>query len=107
MKTNMTRILCLALVLLMSVAVFVGGSKDPVTETDVTNTDVTSVPEDILVDITDKGYEIVKDANGKDIVILTKDGFNVAENTTLEAFLACVVAKEGYSIKVLDAQGKE
>ncbi|MBQ6818710.1 MAG: hypothetical protein IJP35_03790 [Clostridia bacterium] len=107
MKTNVTRILCLALVLLMSVAVFVGCSKDPVTETDVTNTDVTSVPEDIIVDITDKAYEIVKDANGKDIVILTKDGFNVAENTTLEAFLACVVAEEGYSIKVLDAQGKE
>ncbi|MBR4868046.1 MAG: hypothetical protein IKU10_02725, partial [Clostridia bacterium] len=108
MKTNITRILCLALVLMMAVAVFAGCSKkDDVTETDVTNTDVISAPEDIIIDTEGKPYDIVQDASGKDIVILKEDGLYVAEDTTLEAFLACVVAKEGYTVKVTSVEGEE
>ena len=109
MKTNMARILCLVLVLVLSVGMFAGCKKDKVTPTDVTGTDVvTSVPEDVIIKVDDSApYAIAKDANGKDVVILTKDGLTVAENTTLEAFLACVTAKEGYTIKVSDEKGKE
>ncbi len=113
MKSNIARILSLVLALMMSVSLFAGCKDDetPETTTDVQSTVSTLAP--VIVDVDDDDpYTIAKAEDGKDIVILTPnaDGsitMTVAEKTTLEAFLACVTAKEGYTIKVTDAKGNE
>ncbi len=113
MKSNVARILCLVLALMMSVSLFAGCGDDetPETTTDVESTVSTLAPVIVEVD-EDDPYTIAQTADGKDIVILTPnaDGsvtMTVAEKTTLETFLTCVVAKEGYAIKVTDAKGNE
>ncbi len=113
MKSNIARILCLVLALMMSVSLFAGCSNEetPETTTDVESTVSTLAP--VIVDVDkDDPYTIAKSKDGKDIVILTPNAdssitMTVAEKTTLEAFLACVTAKEGYTIKVTDAKGNE
>ena len=99
MKTNVSRIICLVLTLMMAIALFVGcGEEETESPTDVQSTVSTVAP--VIVDVEkDAPYTISQSVDGKDIVILTPnaDGsitMTVAENTTLEAFLACVTAKE-------------
>lgn len=113
MKSNIARILCLVLALMMSVSLFAGCSDEetPETTTDVQSAVSTLAP--VIVDVDkDDPYTIAKSKDGKDIVILTPnaDGsitMTVAEKTTLETFLTCVAAKEGYAIKITDAKGNE
>lgn len=113
MKSNAARILCLVLALMMSISLFAGCSpeEEPETTTDVQSTVSTMAP--VIVDVDkDDPYTIAQTKDGKDIVILTPnpDGsitMTVAEKTTLETFLTCVAAKEGYVIKVTDAKGNE
>ncbi|MBR3843954.1 MAG: extracellular solute-binding protein [Clostridia bacterium] len=115
MKANLTRILCLVLALMMSVALFTAcGDDEAESPTDVESTEsVVSTIAPVIVDVDeDAPYTIAQSKDGKDVVILTpnEDGtitMTVAEKTTLEAFLACVTAKEGYAIKVSAADGKE
>lgn len=116
MKTSITRILCLVLVLMMAVAAFTACKSDKATPTNVTGTDtssVVSIPDPVIVEVDDDApFAIAKDAKGKDIVILVpnKDGsvtMEVADKTTVEQFLAVVTAKEGFTIKLTDASGKE
>ena len=117
MKASITRILSLLLVAMMAIAIFAGCTQQPkdTTPTDVTPTETTpeSVPEPVIVGPEDDDpYTISKDADGKDVVILTPndDGtatMNVAEGTTLEQFFTLVTAKEGYTQKVTDAEGNE
>lgn len=115
MKFNVMRTLSFLLVCVMLIGLFVGcGNNEADTPTDVESTQsVASTIAPVIVDVDkDDPYTISKDANGKDIVILTPnaDGsitMTVAENTTLEAFLGCVVAKDGYVVKVTDVSGKE
>ena len=115
MKLNVMRTLSFLLVCVMFFSLFVGcGNNEADTPTDVESTQsVASTIAPVIVDVDkDDPYTISKDANGKDIVILTPnaDGsitMTVAEKTTLEAFLGCVVAKDGYVVKVTDVSGKE
>ncbi len=117
MKASITRILSLLLVAMMAITIFAGCTQQPkdTTPTDVTPTETTpeSVPEPVIVGPEDDDpYTISKDADGKDVVILTPndDGtatMNVAEGTTLEQFFTLVTAKEGYTQKVTDAEGNE
>ncbi len=115
MKFNITRTICLVLMCVLFLGVFVGCSNnESYTPTDVeSNQSVVSTTAPVIVDVDeDAPYTITQDANGNDVVILTPnaDGsitMTVAENTTLEAFLGCVVAKEGYSVKISDVNAKE
>lgn len=115
MKFNSIRTLCLVLICMLLSGLFVGcGDGDADTPTNVESTQsVVSSTAPVIVDVDeDAPYTISQDANGKDIVILTPnaDGsitMTVAENTSLEVFLGCVVAKEGYAVKVTDTNGKE
>ena len=107
------RILCLLMCIMLVGSLFVGCGDDKVeSNTDVQST-VVSVPEDVVVELTDDApYELKQDKGGNDIVILVpeEDGsitMEVAEKTTLEVFLTCAVAKEGHTIRVLDAKGAE
>ena len=113
MKTHVTRILSLMLALLLVVSLFAGcgDNEESETVTDVQSVVSTLAPVIVEVD-EDDPYTIAQSKDGKDIVILTPnaDGsitMTVAENTTLETFFTCVVAKEGYAIKITDAEGKE
>lgn len=108
------RLISLLMCLLLVGSLFVGcGDDEPAeTATDVQST-VASVPADVVVEITDDDpYELKQDKDGNDLVILVpeEDGsitMEVAENTTLETFLTCAVAKEGHTIRVLDDKGAE
>ncbi len=107
------RILCLLMCLLLVGSLFVGcGDDEAESPTDVQST-VASVPEDVVVELTDDApYELKQDKDGNDVIILVpeEDGsitMEVAENTTLETFLTCAVAKEGNTIRVLDDKGAE
>ncbi len=115
MKFNFIRTICLVLTCVFILGMFVGcGDSDVESPTNVDSTQsVVSVVAPVIVDVDeDDPYTISQDANGRDIVILTPndDGsitMTVAENTTLEVFLGCVIAKDGYAVKVTDATGKE
>ena len=107
------RILCLLMCLLLVGSLFVGcGDNEAESPTDVQST-VVSVPEDVVVELTDDApYELKQDKDGNDIIILVPEEddsitMEVAEKTTLEVFLTCAVAKEGHTIRVLDAKGAE
>ena len=107
------RLICLLMCLLLVGSLFVGcGDDEVVTDTNVQST-VVSVPQDVVVEVTDDDpYELKQDKDGNDLVILVpeKDGsitMEVAEKTTLETFLACAVAKEGHTVRVLDDKGNE
>ena len=109
------RLICLLLCLLLVGSLFVGcGDDEKESPTDVVSTDTAvSVPENVVVETTDDDpYEIKQDKDGNDLVILVPetDGsitMEVAEKTTLETFLTCAVAKEGHTVRVLDAEGNE
>ena len=67
MKTNMTRFLCLMLILLMSVTAFTACKKDnTVTTTDISKVDnTTSLVSDVIVDVQpDAPFTIAKNADG-------------------------------------------
>ena len=107
------RLISLLMCLLLVGSLFVGcGDDEVVTDTNVQST-VVSVPQDVVVEVTkDDPYELKQDKDGNDLVILVpeKDGtitMEVAEKTTLETFLACAVAKEGHTVRVLDDKGNE
>ena len=107
------RILCLLMCIMLVGSLFVGCGDDKVeSNTDVQST-VVSVPEDVVVELTDDApYELKQDKGGNDIIILVPEEddsitMEVAEKTTLEVFLTCAVAKEGHTIRVLDAKGAE
>ncbi len=115
MKTSLARILSLALAMFLTVGAFAACAKDDApTATDVADTEtVVSVPEDVMVEVSqDDPYTINKDKDGKDVVILipSDDGtvvMEVAEKTTVETFLSLVKAKDGFTIKLSDKDGKE
>ncbi len=107
------RLISLLLCLMLVGSLFVGcGDDETTTPTNVEST-VESVPEDVVVELTnDDPYELKQDKDGNDVIILVpeEDGsitMEVAENTTLETFLTCAVAKEGNTIRVLDDKGAE
>ncbi|MBR3844000.1 MAG: hypothetical protein IKM39_00660 [Clostridia bacterium] len=114
MKKDVIRIVCFLLTVLLVGSLFVGCGEDEPAEspTDVVNS-VVSTPDPVII-TTDENdpYEIKQDKDGKDIAILVPedDGtitLEVAEKTTVEAFLACAVAKEGYAARLTDAKGEE
>ncbi len=107
------RLISLLMCLLLVGSLFVGcGDDEAESPTDVQST-VASVPQDVVVEVTDDDpYELKQDKDGNDLVILVpeEDGsvtMEVAEKTTLETFLTCAVAKEGHTVRVMDAEGKE
>ena len=75
--------------------------------------DVPEFKEDLIIEVVDEDpYSIVANAQGRELVILTPGvngtiDMNVAEKTTLKLFKECVVAKEGFVMKVTDAAGTE
>ncbi len=118
---KVTRLVCLLLAFMLVGSLFAGCGKDeaesPTDVSSVASTPTTSQPtlqkqEDVIADITAEPYEIKQSADGKDIIIPTFDEnkntvLTVAEKTTLAQFLACVMPKEGHSVKVFDAAGVE
>ena len=127
MKANVVRVVCLLLALMMAVSLFAGcGKEEAETATDVSSVASTATTpstnsgdnlddvllDDVIVDIEGEPYTINQSADGKDIIIPTFGANNetvlsVAEKTTLAQFLACVMPKEGYTVKVMDAAGAE
>ncbi len=112
MKTNISRILCLVMVLLMAFSVFAGCSKEDDTTKTPTATDTPAVElqEDIIVEVDeDAPYAIAEDQ--EEIFLKAEDDGSIVlvvpEKTTVEALLKVVTAKDGYTVKVVDAEGKE
>ncbi len=107
------RLISLLMALLLVGSLFAGcDDEEAESPTDVVNSVVSTPDPVVIVTDDDDPYEIKQDKDGKDLVILVPedDGsitMEVAEKTTLETFLTCVTAKEGYTIRVLDAEGKE
>ncbi len=112
MKTNLTRIVCLILVLMTAFSVFAGCSKEDDTTKTPTATDTPAVElqDDIIVEVDeDAPYAIAEDQ--EEIFLKAEDDGSIVlvvpEKTTVEALLKVVTAKDGYTVKVVDAEGKE
>ena len=125
MKANMMRIISLVLVLLMALTVFAACKKDGATgdKTSVpaaTETDAAideaiqnleeQLQENITLEATDEDPFTVA---ASDVVLMVIDEetqeriLEIAEKTKLEDVVTVVAAKEGYTLKVVDADGAE
>ncbi len=126
MKTNMMRILSLVLVLLMALTVFAAckkgedttDSKSSVPADTTTDAEIDAVidqleeqiKEDTILDATEEDPFTIAES---DIVLMVNDEetgtrvLEIAEKTTLETVLTIVAAKEGFELKVVDADGEE
>ncbi len=123
MKTNITRLLCLMLALLLCFGLFTACGEEQSREeeekespTDVT-TNVESAPKPgalapvIVRPNLDAPYTIVPNAQGQTVIILVPQGsstaMQVAENTPVATFLTCVLPKEGFEIALWNTAGEQ